>query len=416
MKAIILGSGLIGVTQAYFLHKEGFEVEVIDRQPESGLECSYSNGAQLSYCHAEPWSSPASLIKGIKWLGKEDAPLLFRFRNDPQMWRWVLSFVGYCTSKQVKIGSEKILKLGLLSRKILHENEDYFNFDFSYTKGGKTFIFKTKEEQVAAVKQARFQEQFGSEYKILSQKEVLDYEPALFHHAGNIMGGLRDPLDEAADALKYTQALAKKLQKAGVKFHYNTTIEKINIDAGKVTSIKTDKGDFKGNIYVLSLGAYSPILSKTAGFYLPIYPLKGYSITIDINDENSAPKNSITDAYEKVVYSRVGNQLRVAGTAEFAGYNNEITKTRIDMMKNATRRIFPMCGDIDNASEWACLRPSAPDGVPILGNSPLKNLYLNTGHGTLGWTQTFSSAKLVTDVIQKRKTDLNLEWFKWDRF
>jgi D-amino-acid dehydrogenase len=422
MKITILGAGVIGITSAYMLARDGHKVEIIDRNSGPSEECSFSNGAQLSYCHAEPWASFGSLKKGLRWIGQAEAPLLFRPLPSLQMWSWVFEYLKNCNSKAERRNTERILKLGLLSRKVLHEIENDLGFDFSYRKGGKLFIFRDKEEFECYLKQARLQEIYGSKYQILSPVEALEYEPSLRESVGSIYACVRDPMDESADAYEFSVKLVEKLKEMGVKFHFDQKIEKIDTSEGKISRVITDKNEFQSDLFVLSLGAYSSLLAKEIGIKLPIYPIKGYSITVDIKNEEKAPGNSVTDYYEKVVYSRIGNKLRAAGTAEFAGYDDSITGRRINMLKRSTKKYFPYSGDIDNAESWACLRPSTPDSCPVIGKSDrFKNLYFNTGHGTLGWTQNFASAKIITDIIAERLGDydseeFDLNWFSASRF
>ncbi len=418
MKITIIGAGLVGIATAYILRKSGHDVTIIERNSKPGRECSYSNGAQLSYCHAEPWASYSSLLKAVKWIGRSDAPLLFRPLKDPDQWKWLLRFVSQAGGKANYLNTEKILKLGLYSRQILHEIESDFDFDFDYKKGGKVFLFRDEKCFQTYLKQARKQELMGSEYQILNSSEVFEYEPALIDCKNPIHMSVRDPLDESADAYKFCIGMSEQLLKMGCKIAYDTNVKSIKKTGTKIEAIETDKGSFESDLYILSSGVYSPKMSKELGFNLPIHPIKGYSITIDIDNDEIASQNSITDYHEKIVYSNLGgNKMRVAGTAEFAGYNTDITDKRINMMKKSTKKIFPKLKNIDNASEWACLRPSTPDGPPIIGKvNSIDNLVLNTGHGTLGWTQTFASAKIVTDLIDGIKPKLDPEWYSINRY
>ncbi|MDX1949102.1 MAG: D-amino acid dehydrogenase [Rickettsiales bacterium] len=403
MKICVLGAGFIGVTTAYFFAREGYEVTIIDRHKNAGEECSFSNGAQLSYCHAEPWGSLKTLKQGLSWLGRNDKPLLFRFRLDPQMWQWILRFLTYCNKNSAIQNTQKILELGLLSRKILHENIKDFDFNFEYQKGGKLFIFENEKDFETYLKQARIQELMGSNYQILNEKEALAYEPSLQNIAPQIKGYIRDPLDESADAYLFTLGLTEKLKKMpNVEILFENEIENATLENNKITSVKTNKQNIKADKFILCLGAYSPIFAKKIGLNLPIYPIKGYSITADILQSEKAPINSITNYFEKIVFSRLGNKLRVAGTAEFAGYNHDIFEPRIDMLKNSLSRHFPDACNLENITKWACLRPSTPNSLPMIGKTKIENLYLNTGHGTLGWTQNFASAQMIYDIVRYR--------------
>ncbi len=415
MKISILGAGFIGVTTAYFLAKEGHQVSLIERHNGPAEECSYSNGAQLSYCHAEPWAGIKTLKNAAKWIGKNDAPLLFRFRFDTEQWLWMLKFLTYCNAKSAAKNTEKILSLGLYSRKILHESN--YNFDFNYEKGGKLFIFEDKEEYNIYLHQARFQELLGSRYQVLSEKEALGYEPSLESFAPKVHGYIRDPLDESADPYKFTLGLNEELKKMpNVALFYDEEIKEISTEGKNISKVITDKQEIEADLFICCLGAYSKQFGKQIGINIPIHPIKGYSITADIKNSAKAPLNSITNYYEKIVFSRLGNKLRVAGTAEFAGYDHSISRERIDMMKHSLEKHFPGSYEEGNVSEWACLRPVTPDSVPIISRSKYDNLLFNTGHGTLGWTQNFSSAQLISDMVMGRKTELDLSWYDLNRF
>jgi D-amino-acid dehydrogenase len=400
MKVAILGAGIMGITTAYFLKKRGYDVSIIDRQAEAASECSFANGGQLSYNHAEPWATPAALKNAIKWMGQEDAPLLFRLRADPAMWIWCLKFLSQCRDKNVKKNTRGLLGLGLYSRQIMHDIVADVPMNFDYQRNGKLFIFQTEENFDAARKQMDFQTTVGGSYELLTGAECVAHEPTLAHIGEALVGGISDPGDEAGDAHKYCVEMAKWLRDQGVIFHYNTSIAKLRCEGKRIVSVETDRGDIEADMFVMAMGSFSPLLLKTVGIKVPIYPLKGYSISVKINDESKAPKTSITHSREKIVYSRLGNVLRAAGTAEFAGYDQSITKARIDILKRDMHYLFPMVGDIDGADEWACLRPATPGGLPILGKSPIENLYLNAGQGTLGWTQAAGSAKIVADIIE----------------
>lgn len=416
MKIIVLGAGLIGVTTAYLLQMSGHKVTIIDKQPGPGEKSSYSNGAQLSYCHAEPWSSFDTLMKALKWIGKKDKPLLWKPSADPMMWEWIIRFLTKCNSASVKIGTEKILKLGLYSRDVLKDISKDLEFDFDHQKLGKIFIIKTEKEYNEHLKQARKQELLGSRYEILNRDEMIKAEPSLKHIAHKIYGCFRDPLDESGDAYKFCVGMDRQLEKLGVKRIYNEEIKEIEKQGNEVSRIITDKNIYTADCYIMCLGAYSPLISKQLNLKLPIYPLKGYSITLPIKNPEEAPKTSITDVTSKVVFTNLGGRLRVAGTAEFAGYNEDITDYRIKMMQELVKENFPMYGDVSEVVPYACLRPSTPDGVPILGKCKVDNLLLNTGHGTLGWTQTFASAKIISDMVNGDKPELPLEWYSIERF
>lgn len=416
MKVLILGAGVIGVTTASFLTKRGYEVTVIDREPASAMECSFANGGQLSYNHAEPWASPTALRKAVKWIGQKDAPLVFPLRLDPVMWAWIFRFLSNCTNNRVRRNTETLLRLGLYSRTCMHRLQDKLHLDFNYQKTGKFFVFETQKDFEAALKQSEFQHRLGANFIKLSPEECLEREPAFSSVINNLVGGIYDPEDETGDVHSFTETLADYLISQGTHFLFDTTLESINVEGNKIHSVTTNAGELEADIYVMALGCYSPTFLRQIGIKVPIYPMKGYSISATVTDESKAPTNSVTHASQKIVYSRLGNVLRAAGTAEFAGYNDIIRPERIAMLKHDMEYLFPECSDTAHASEWACLRPSTPDGPPILGASPYKNLFLNTGHGTLGWTQAAGSAAIVANIIEEKQPEIDISGMTLERW
>ncbi len=417
MKILILGSGVIGVTTAYVLAKRGYDVEVIDRAPHAAAETSYANGGQLSYSHAEPWANPGTLPKVFKWMFDDTAPLVMRPRWDLDMFKWGLNFLSNCTTSKAEANTVTMLKLGLYSRKMMQKLHAETNLSFDYKREGILHIFCNEKDFEAAKKQAHFQEKFGCEETFKTRDECLALEPALHHSDYKLVAGIHAHQDESGDIFQFTSQLAALCQSdLGVKFHYNTTITGLVKKNDKIVAVQTDKGEFTADNYVLSLGSYSPLLLKDVGINVPIYPMKGYSITFKSNEY--APKISVTDQKAKIVYSGLGTRLRVAGTAEFAGYDNTLNMKRVDAIKRAVQKLFPKAIEGEDAvlTEWACLRPSTPDGPPIIGKTPLINLYLNTGHGTLGWTQAAGSAYLLADSLEHKPTEISLDGLNLARY
>lgn len=415
MKVIVLGAGVVGVATAYMLGSRGHEVEVIERQPESARETSYANGGQLSFSHAEPWANPAVLPKIPKWMFRDDAPLVFRPRADWEMMKWGLRFLLNCTATRAQQSSVNILRLGLYSKKKMEELRTYSGVQFDNRREGILHLFSTQKDMDAAAVQAQFQEKLGCPAEVVDYKRCVTLEPALEHAGRPIAGGIYQPLDESGDACAFTQRLAAQcVAEHKTVFHYNTSI--LSIEAtkdGRITSVHTDKGTYKADAYIMSMGSYSPVFLRPLGIHVPIYPMKGYSVTFAAN--HYSPKISLTDGQHKVVYSMLGDKLRIAGTAEFAGYNTDVRAQRIRPIVKAVKELFPKCEFSDPISEWACLRPSTPDGPPIIGKTSYANLLMNTGHGTLGWTQAAGSAALVADILENRPTEISLEGFGVER-
>lgn len=415
MKILVLGSGVIGVSAAYILGTRGHTVEVIDRAHESGTETSFANGGQLSFSHAEPWANPGTLPKAIKWMFRDDAPLVLRPRADADMIRWGLRFLANCSASRTRNNSVSLMKMGLYSKKMMEQIRVYSGVSFDNRRDGILHIFSMQKDFDHAIRQARFQEKLGCPAEIADAKRCLQHEPALEHASKPIIGGIFQPLDESGDAYLFASGLAEACKREHkTVFHYNNTIRSINKSGGRITSVTTDKGEFSADLYIVSLGSYSPLFLKKLGIRVPIYPMKGYSLTFPAN--HYTPHLSLSDGDHKIVYSRLGDRLRVAGTAEFAGYNTDIRKVRTDPVLRAVQQLLPRCNYTEAASEWACLRPSTPDGPPIIGKTPIPNLYLNTGHGTLGWTQAAGSAALIADIIDNRPTEISLDGLTLERY
>lgn len=416
MKIVILGAGVIGVTTAYVLGSRGHEVEVIERQPEAGRETSFANGGQLSYSHAEPWANPSVLPKIFKWMFKDDAPLVLRPRADIEMIKWGISFLRNCTHGRAQKNSVTLLRLGLYSKKKMEQIRTFSGVQFENRREGILHIYSTSKDMDAAIGQAKFQEKLGCPTEVVGPKRCVTLEPALEHAGRPIVGGVFQPLDESGDACAFTQKLAALSTKEfKTQFHYNTEIQSIETDgSGRITSVISSNGKHKADLYIMCMGSYSPLLLKPLGIHVPIYPMKGYSVTFKAN--HYSPHISLTDGQNKIVYSRLGELLRIAGTAEFAGHNAEVRAKRIAPIVRAVKELFPKCEFTDPVSEWACLRPSTPDGPPIIGKTKYSNLMMNTGHGTLGWTQCAGSAALIADLVDNRPPEINLDGMEVDRF
>ena len=415
MKILILGSGLLGVTTAYELGKRGFDVTVLDRQAVSGAETSFANGGQLSYSHAEPWATAAVLPKLPKWMIDPSAPLVLKPRADWQMTRWGLKFLRNCTTARAQAHCINLLRLGLYSKQRMDVIRNEANIEFDYSNKGIVHIFSTEADFDHAKRQAEFQEKFGGDEKILTRDQVLALEPALAHTSRSIIGGIHAHHDESGDAYLFCNALAKvATEKYGVKFRYGVHIQSLKKEGGNIAAVTTDQGDITADGYVMAMGSYSSVFLRQVGIDVPIYPMKGYSITLPANE--FCPSVSLTDGSHKIVYSNLGGRMRVAGTAEFAGYNQDIKEHRITPIVRAAQALFPKADWSQEIGKWACLRPSTPDGPPIIGPTPYPNLFLNTGHGTLGWTQAAGSATLLADIMENKPPAILLHGLTMERY
>lgn len=415
MKITILGAGLLGVTTAYELGKRGFDVTVVERNSETATETSYANGGQLSYNHAEPWATASVLKKLPKWLIDPAAPLVFRPRADWQMVKWGLQFLRNCTEERARVNCVNMLRLGLYSRERMAEIRRDTGIEFDFTDRGILHIYDTQGDFDHAQRHNEFQAKFGGSERVLTKNEVLALEPALAKTSRNILGGIHAYTDENGDARKFCSALADiATARYGVKFLYNTPVTDIKTEGTQVVGVVTEQGEIVSDGYIVATGSYSSVQLRKLGIHVPIYPMKGYSITFEANEH--CPNMSITDGSYKIVYSRLGNRVRVAGTAEFAGYDHSINEGRIAPIVHAASELFPGADWSQEIAKWACLRPSTPDGPPIMGKTRYTNLFLNTGHGTLGWTQAAGSAAILGDILEGKPAGILLNGLTIDRY
>ncbi len=413
---LVLGAGVIGVTSAYYLARAGHDVTVLDRGPGAGRETSFANGGQLSSSHASPWAGPSAPAQALKWLGRTDAPLLFKLRADPALWSWSLRFLANCPPRRFRTNTERALRMALYSRQALKELRAETNIVYDQLCRGILHFFRDGKSFAKAGRQADFMAALGCPQRILDRDECLALEPALAGTHETIAGGIYSPEDESGDAYLFTTALAARCRDMGVRFRFGTTIKQFRSENGRITGVKTDKGDLKGENYVLALGSFSPLLARPLGLNLPIYPAKGYSVTLPMENPGKGPQVSLTDDALKLVYSRLGGRLRIAGTAEFTGYDVSLDPSRMKPILNAALKLFPGCADPSQAAYWTGLRPLTPDSVPIIGATPYANLYLNTGHGTLGWTMACGSGRVLADLIANKRPGIDLNGLGLERF
>lgn len=417
MKICVLGSGVLGVTTAYELAKRGHEVTVIDRQPEAARECSFANGGQLSYAHAEPWANPGVFPKLWKWMFQEDAPLVLRPSADPHMIRWGLLFLRNCLPSYARRHSEVMLRLGLYSKKKMSDLLAETKVEFHHLSKGILHVYSDQPSFDHAKKQAEYQHSLGCEENVLTREQAFALEPTLANTTMNVVGGIHAPIDESGDIHLFTKNLAALCaEKYNVKFLYGRSVRRIHKSSGAISHVELEgeKPEFLSGFdhYVMSMGAHSSVYLRQVGLYVPIYPMKGYSISFDASE--FCPSVSITDDAAKQVYSLLGNRMRVAGTAEFDRYNEAVRPVRIAPLIKGMQKLFPKA-PLENLTEWACLRPSTPDGPPIIGGTPLSNLFINSGHGTLGWTQCAGSARLLADTLEGRPTEIPMSGLDVER-
>jgi D-amino-acid dehydrogenase len=416
MRVLVLGAGVIGIATAYFLNRAGHEVVVVDRQPGAGLETSFANGGQISASHAMPWSSPSAPFLMLKWLGRDDAPLLWRLRADPSQWLWGLRFLANCTPGRSTANMEKNLALALHSRALLRDIRKEADIRYDERTQGILQIFRNAIQFDAAAKDAERMSRLGCAETVLDRDGCLALEPALRDTGDAIVGGVHAPDDESGDAHIFTRELARVVAERGVEFRYDVSIIGFDAAGATIDRVITNQGEMTADVYVMALGSYSQLLLRPLGIDPHIFPTKGYSVTVPTEGRNGAPTVSITDVDHKIVYSRLGDRMRVAGTAEFAGFDSTLTEDRARVVLAQAQRQFPNAGDFTKAKFWTGLRPLTPDGVPVLGRTRYGNLYLNTGHGTLGWTLAAGSGQVVADLIGGKTPVLDMSRYGVDRF
>ncbi len=409
MKVLILGAGVIGTTTAYYLAMGGHEVTVLERQPAAGLETSYANAGELSYGYASPWAAPGIPLKAIKWLTMPDGPLVLRPKLDPRMWLWGLQLLANCTETAYALNKSRMVRLAEYSRDQMMALRADTGMAFDGRQQGTLQLFRQQKQLDHAADDIAVLRRYGVPYEVLDAGGCVAAEPGLAAASVPFVGGLRLPNDDTGDCQMFTAGLAELAAQAGVDFRFGTTIEGIERSGDRVASIVTDGGKVTADAYVMALGSYSPLMLRPLGITLPVYPIKGYSITVPIVDEAVAPLSTIMDETYKVATTRLGSRIRVGGTAEIAGYDTTLHPSRRGPLDRSLRELFPGAGDLSRATFWCGLRPMTPDGTPVIGRSKLSNLYLNTGHGTLGWTMAAGSGRVLADLVSGRVPDIETD-------
>ncbi|QGG80101.1 FAD-dependent oxidoreductase [Litorivicinus lipolyticus] len=407
MNVIVLGAGVVGVTSAYYLARQGHQVTVIDRQAQPGLETSFANAGQISPGYSAPWAAPGIPVKAAKWLLQEHAPLKMKARVDPAMWNWVMQMLTNCTDSKYAINKERMMRLAEYSRDCFIDIRKEADIAYENRSKGTLQLFRTQKQVEASYKDIEVLERCNVPYESLDVEQCIAVEPALARVSDKLVGGLRLPNDETGDCLLFTERLAEKTRAMGVRYRMNTRILGIEARSDQITGIKTSAGLQTADAYVVAMGSYSTALLDAIGLDLPIFPVKGYSLTVPITNPDAAPVSTVMDETYKVALTRFDDRIRVAGTAELAGFNLDLPDKRRATIEMVVRDIFPDGGDISQGEFWTGLRPMTPDGTPIVGATPFKNLYTNAGHGTLGWTMSCGSSKLLADVVTGSQPDID---------
>ncbi len=423
MRVMVLGAGVIGTSCAYYLAKAGHDVTVVDRQAGPALETSFANAGGICPGFAGPWAAPGMPLKVARWLFARHAPFVLRPRLDPYQWRWLVRFLRNCSAERFALNKTRMQRIAHYSKARLGELSADTQIAFEHGKGGVLQLFRTEDELAGAEKSARVLARFGVTHRILDGDGVLTVEPALRTAAVKLAGGLHLPDDETGDCRQFTQALAEVLRRRGVVFKFNTRVIRLLPDGTRIAGVSTDQGTAGADAYVVASGSEAVRLLRPLGIDLPVYPVKGYSITLDIGDSIPAPRSSVMDERYKVMITRLGTRLRAAGIAEVAGYEASIRPSGPATVLRSLRELFPRAAgeraaggkSASACNEWAGLRPMTPDGPPYLGPTPITNLFLNVGHGSNGWTQACGCGRVIADIVSGRRPEIDLEGFGVDR-
>ncbi len=402
MKVVVLGAGVVGTATAYYLARAGHEVEVIERQSGPALETSFANAGEISPGYASPWAAPGIPQKAIRWLLMRHAPLILRPEFDLEMVAWLVAMLGNCTSRRYVVNKSRLGRLAEYSRLCLMALRTETGITYDERMQGTLQLFRTQAQLDGAAKDIKVLKAEGVPFEVLDRAGCIAAEPGLAGADDPFVGGLRLPNDETGDCFKFTNRLAAMASELGVRFRFDTPVLGLEHSGGKVTGVRTDKGLVTADQYVVALGSFSAGLVRPLGLGLPVYPVKGYSITAPIIDPDRAPVSTLLDETYKVAITRLGDRIRVGGMAEISGYNNALPERRRQTLIRSVGSLFPGAGDLEAASFWSGLRPMTPDSTPVVGASPVEGMWFNTGHGTLGWTMACGSGQVISDLISGR--------------
>lgn len=419
MKVVVLGAGVVGVTTAYYLARAGAEVTVVERQDGPALETSFANAGQVSPGYSTPWAAPGIPWKALKWMVQRHAPLSLRPDGTLFQLRWLAAMLRNCTPERYAVNKERMLRLANYSRQCLQQLRQDTGLQYEQRTAGTLQLFRSQAQLEAAERDIRVLVECGIRFELLDRPGVARAEPALAHAGTDIAGGLRLPEDETGDCFLFTNGLAALAQGLGVRFRYGTEVTALRTDAhGGITGVALAgpvPETLHADRYVMAMGSWSRPLLRSTGLDIPVYPVKGYSLTVPIVDAARAPVSTVLDETYKIALTRFDDRIRVGGMAELAGFDRTLRPARRETLERVTRQLFPG-GDLDRASFWSGLRPMTPDSTPIVGRTPHRNLFLNTGHGTLGWTMACGSGRLVADLVLGRPAGIATDGLEIDRY
>ncbi|MDR9623746.1 D-amino acid dehydrogenase [Acinetobacter baumannii] len=415
MRVIVLGSGVIGVASAYYLARQGAEVTVLDRQSGPAEETSFGNAGQISPGYSTPWAAPGIPFKAVKWMFQHHAPLAINL--DGSMWQlqWMAQMLKNCNPQSYAVNKERMMRVAEYSRDCLRELRKDTGIHYENRAKGTLQLFRKEAQMEAVQRDISVLEECGVSYELLNGNELSRVEPALANAQDKLVGGLHLPNDETGDCYLFTNALAQIAKELGVNFQFNQNVEKLIVEGDQIKGVQVNGKILTADRYVLAFGSYSRDFLKPLDLQLPVYPVKGYSLTIPIVDPAFAPQSTVLDETYKIAITRFDQRIRVGGMAELSGFNLGLNEDRRATLQMVTQDLFPG-GDMEQASFWTGLRPMTPDSTPIIGATRFKNLFLNTGHGTLGWTMACGSGKLISDIVLNHKTDISTDGLSIQRY
>ncbi|WP_425258128.1 D-amino acid dehydrogenase [Rubrivivax sp. RP6-9] len=416
MKVLVLGSGVIGIASAYYLARAGHEVEVVDRQDGPALETSFGNAGEVSPGYSAPWAGPGVPLKAIKWMLMQHSPLVIWPLLDPAMWRWGAMLLANCTERAYALNKSRMVPIAEYSRDCLKALRADTGITYDDRAQGTLQLFRTQKQLDGIGGDVAVLRQYGVPFEVLDRAGFVAVEPALKLTQHKFVGALRLPGDETGDCFLFTNRLAEMARAAGVRFRFGTPIAGIDRAGGRISGVRTAAGTLTADRYVVAAGSHSPQLLAPLGIRIPVYPVKGYSITVPITDTAAAPESTIMDETHKVAVTRLGDRIRVGGTAELAGYSLALREPRRATLEHVVTDLFPQGGDVSKATFWCGLRPMTPDGTPIVGPTPIDNLLLATGHGTLGWTMAAGTGRVIADIVSGRQPEIDITGLTMARY
>ncbi|MFC3532942.1 D-amino acid dehydrogenase [Vogesella facilis] len=416
MKVIVLGGGVVGISTAWYLAKAGVDVTVIERQPGPALETSFGNAGQISPGYAAPWAAPGIPMKALKWLFQKHAPLAIRVDGSTYQWEWMARMFANCNYEAYNVNKGRMMRLAEYSRDKIRELKAETGINFEGRNGGTLQLFRSQQQVDAMGKDIEVLKECGVEYQVLDADGCARIEPALAKTKHKLKGGLRLPNDDTGDCQLFTTLLADMCAEQGVKFLWGKSIDGIETYANKVTGVRVEGELLSADHYVVATGSYSRDMVKTLGIDIPVYPVKGYSLTVPITNAKGAPVSTVLDETYKIAITRFDDRIRVGGMAELAGFDLSLNPKRRATLEMVVTDLYPDGGDVSRAEFWTGLRPMTPDGTPIIGGTRFANLSLNTGHGTLGWTMCAGSGKVLADQIVGAKPEISVDGLSMQRY